>query len=208
MKKTYLFLIVIAFAGAVVAALLPMNDYSKKELSPDKLQAELNLNSRFYSTDQVADLLINKDPSLVLIDVRKNTDYQLYHIPGAINIPLEKLLDSSSLEILTQDFKKKVFYSNGTSFATAAWIIARRNLFENIYILDGGLNRWYETILYPQKPDEATASITELDLYSFRLAASQFFGNNSSMVQKPIEQTQTVKKSIKVVKKNTASGGC
>jgi len=209
MNKTYIFLIIIAFAGAVVAAILPMKDYSKKEMAVEQLQAELNLKSRFYSTDLIADLLINKDPSLMLIDVRDKVAFDKFHLPDAVSIPLDKLMDSSSLEMLGMDFKKKVFYSNGTSDASTAWIVARRNNFENVFIMDGGLNRWYETIINPQKPsDEANES--ELELYSFRLAASQYFVKGNSGRDKT-ENANSVKapKSVKVIKrKNTPSGGC
>jgi len=209
MKKTYLFLIIIAFIGAVIAALLPEKDYSKKEISPEILQAELNLHSRFFSTDQVADLLINKDPSLLLIDVRNESDYNKYHLPGAINIPLSKLNDSSSLEFLSMDFKNKVFYSNGTTDATAAWMIARRNSFEKIFILEGGLNKWYETIINPVRPEGAEATITALDKYSFRLAASQYFTNkNVSQAAETKKPAAAEKKPVKVTKKNSPGGGC
>jgi len=209
MKKTNIFLIVIALIGAGVAAFLPMKDNNKKEIAPDKLHAELNLNSRFFSTDQVADLLINQDPSLLLIDVRKELDFKNFHLPEAINIPLEKILDSSSLNVLAQSFRKKVFYSNGTADATVAWSVARRNNFENIFILDGGLNCWYETILNPAKPNEANANQKELDLYRFRLAASQFFGNSkSNEINKNKSVQNTDKKKIIIVKKASPSGGC
>jgi len=209
MKTTYTVLIIIAFTGAVIAALLPVKNNSLRELSPEQLNAELNLNSRFFSTDKVADLLINKDPSLMLIDVRSQTAYKNFHLPNAINIPLENLLDSNSIEMLNMDFKNKVFYSNGTADATTAFVIARRNNYENVFILEGGLNRWYETILNPPQPDEAQANRAELDLFSFRLAASKHFG---SPVPVKVDVNETpekpAKKKIQVVKKDAPSGGC
>ena len=38
-------------------------------------QLELTNNERYIEIDQVADLMINKDPSLLLIDVRDHSDF-------------------------------------------------------------------------------------------------------------------------------------
>ena len=70
MSKTYLFLAVLLIllgAGLVVLEGVP-ND---EQVPPDKILLELHENNRYITTDQLADRLIEGDPTVQLIDVRK-----------------------------------------------------------------------------------------------------------------------------------------
>jgi len=56
-----------------------------------------------------------------------------------------------------------------------AWILSRQQCHENLYVLDGGLNKWLKTFTEPKIPDE-TASTSEFDLFAFRKGVSIHFG--------------------------------
>lgn len=187
-----------------VMAIMP-NTGKEKEVTPEVLLTEINYDNRFWSTDRVAKDLIEADPLLLLVDVRTSELYAEFHLPGAINIPLSDLLNDDWLGFFNQDIKEIVLYSNGTIYANQSWMLLRRKNVKNIYIMQGGLNKWVETILQPKAPMR-TASVAEHDLYSFRKGASLFFGKGG------VEQSDRKVKEMPVIpvrrKKKSVQGGC
>ena len=81
-------------------------------------------------------MLVDKDPSLQLIDVRSTGEFEKFSLPGAINIPLENLLNPEFEDVLNQDVKLNVFYSNSSNVANQAWMITRQLGYKNNYVLD------------------------------------------------------------------------
>jgi rhodanese-related sulfurtransferase len=81
--------------------------------------------------------------NLVMLDVRSEADYNLYHIDGAINIPLEKLPEIIP-SLLTEPPANSVFVlmSNDETAATEAWKQLSASAVPNVYILEGGVNNW------------------------------------------------------------------
>ena len=85
-------------------------------------------------------------------------------------------------------------------------MIGNRLGYKNLYVLKGGLNEWFNTIINPKLPKE-TDSQKDFELYSFRKAAGMYFGVGVSKTEtekKPIKKVITVKKK----KKRVAEGGC
>lgn len=184
--------------------LLP-DKQSLQELSPENLLAELKDQSRFISTDQIAERIINQDPTLLLIDVRFSDYYSEYSIPGALNIPLEEILNPDWEDYLNQDGIDVVFYSNADVYAQQAWMLASRMNYQNLYVMKGGLNCWFETIIKPVMPAE-TAPSEAFDLYDFRRGACQYFSGG----QLEIEETNAAE-IVPVSRKKKSSvveGGC
>lgn len=204
MNVRYIFFAALLLVLGAGLFLLPekTNTY---EMAPEKLHAELFDQTRYVSTDEIAERIINQDPSLFLIDVRMSDYYLEFSLPGAANIPLEELLSPDWEDYLAQEFMDIVFYSNGDIYAEQAWVLANRMGYENLYIMKGGLNCWFETIIKPLRPDQ-TASNTEFDLYEFRKGASQYFtgGELLSSDEGTIEPIIVSRKK----KSSVVEGGC
>ena len=210
-KKRYIFMTVVFVGLALLLVILP-EKHASNELKPEQLLQEINDNTRYLSTDEVADKIIKADRYFRLIDVRTPNDYKEFHLKGAINIPLDSLLNKDengnyiNADILNQDLYINVLYSNGTVYANQAWIILRRLNYKNNYVMKGGLNRWIETVIRPVRPSQ-TASRKEFDLYKFRKAASMYFGGGT--VAAPAAEDNV---SVPVIKKkasgNEEEGGC
>ena len=85
----------------------------------------------------------NQDVNLVMLDVRPESDYNLYHIKGALNIPLNKLPDVIP-DLLTEPPGNSVFVlmSNDETRAAEAWKQLVASSVPNVYILEGGVNNW------------------------------------------------------------------
>jgi len=151
-------------------------------------------------------MLVSMDPSLVLIDVRPETDYEKFHLPGAINIPLSSILETEWTDYLNQDLRYNVFYSNGTVNANQAWMLCRQLGYENNYVLQGGLNYWAETIMNPDKP-ASTSPNEELAKYDFRKGAGQALGGGA-VLEASDQAAPALPKIAPRPKKKRVEGGC
>jgi sulfur-carrier protein adenylyltransferase/sulfurtransferase len=205
MSKTYIVLALIVVLVAVGLLFLPEHS-NFEEINPELLIMEINDPARFLSVDQVAERLIDEDPSIMLIDLRTPEQYQEYSLPRSINIPLDQLLIPEWKDYLYQDNMDVILYSNSDLYADQAWIICTRLGYKNLYVMKGGLNEWYTCILEPSEPFE-TDPTEEFALYSFRLAASQYFGGGTEAnvhSDKPKENIVIKRRQ----KKTTTAGGC
>lgn len=204
MNKRYLLLAGIIIALGVGILFMPAKD-TAKQTQPELLLAAIDDPSRFLSTDDITDRLVKKDPALMLIDIRLASQFNAFAIPGAINIPVDSLLSASALEMLNQKEMDKVFYSNSDVTSDQAWIICKRMKLQRIYVMQGGVNTWFSTIVKAKKPAE-TASAKALALYQFRIAACQHFFGSPEMASTP---KVAEKQKVTVVKKasGAASGG-
>lgn len=155
---------------------------------PAQLLLELNDQRRFLSVDQVADQLIKGLPDLLLVDVRDEAGFKAYSLPGAVHIPLEKLLEPANQERLDCGKYRIVFYSNSQASAEKAWFITRQRGCRDVYVMQGGLNEWTVAFLQPKEPAQ-TAPQEAWDQYQFRIAARQYFaGASKALAPEPFQQ--------------------
>ena len=211
-SKRYLFLatLLILLAGGLV--LLPK--YQKQEgIKPELLLANAISPERYISTDELADRIINQDPSILLIDVRDSISYLRNTIPNAVNIPLKDILKENFEGYLNQDEYDVILFSNDNFYADEAWILCNRLNFQNLRVLKGGMNNWFNTIINPTKPTENMAGI-DFELFSTRKAASMYFGvayPEQAKKQALSTNNTAPKKTVipfKKKKKTAAEGGC
>lgn len=90
------------------------------------------------SADEAKDLL-DKNPDVLLIDVRQPEEYKQGHIPGAILLPLPELPDKLGELNVNMDI---VTYCRlgRRSFAAAQFIADELN--SEVYTIDGGIMAW------------------------------------------------------------------
>ena len=205
MTKTYIILAIVLIGFAFGLILLPEHK-TTNEANPEILLKEAFSKSRFLSPDQIADRLINEDPSIFLIDVRTPDQYQEYSLPGAFNIPLDEMILSDWKDYLDQEDMDVVLVSNGGLYADQAWMLCKRMGYNNLYVMEGGLNAWFKNIMQAEMPAE-TAAKEDFDLYAFRKGAARYFGGGSEIeVESSIPKENIVVKRRE--KKNVAEGGC
>ena len=195
MNKAYYTLAVFLLLLGIGLVILPDREHPDK-VSPRELLSNLRNPSRFISTDEVAEMIIDQDPTLLLVDVRDMYDFLDYSLPGAHGIPLEEILMYNWVDSLSYDRSKIVLFSNSDILADQAWILLKRENHNNIHIMKGGLNCWFETIIQPSPPAETTAD-EEIDLYQFRKGASIYFLGGTA----PVEQ-ETGSQPVVVKRKN------
>jgi rhodanese-related sulfurtransferase len=189
------------------AGLVLLPKYEKNVgIKPEQFLLNVMSPERYLSTDQLADRLIKQDPTLLLIDVRDKKEFDAFSLQGAINIPLNKVLSTEFEAYLNQDTFDVILYSNDNYFANQAWYLCNRMEYKNIYVLKGGLNEWFSTILNPQLPKETDPKQAFIE-YDFRKAAAMYFGvgnnTNTTTIARPKKVIKLTKK-----KKKVAEGGC
>lgn len=194
--------------GMIIAA-VPENTTRPYKLTAEELLNEVSEGQQFMSPDEIAHMLISNDPSLQLIDVRSAAEFEKFSLPNAINVPLENLLSEEYTDLLNQDIKLNVFYSNSSNHANQAWMITRQLGYRNNYVLQGGVNYWAETIMNPEKPAEGSPN-EEFAKYDFRMGASQALGGGTEMNAAPSASAPTGNKPpiVKTKKKKGVQGGC
>ena len=204
MQKRYIILAVLFLAVTFALTQLPEKG-ERIPVKPEEMLLKANDDSRYLSTHFIAKRLIERDPSLFLIDVRMMYEFEEYNIPGSFNIPLEEITLPDWEAYVDQDAMDIVFYSNSDIYADQAWMLCAQKGYKNLYVMKGGLNEWFKTIISPTPPDE-TASLEAFEQYSFERAASIYFGGT------PVgaESAPPPKKDVVVRKKQkkAAEGGC
>lgn len=211
--KRYQILAVILLVLAGGLVLLPK--YKKNEgISPDVFMKNAINTERYLSTDLLADRVINQDPTLLLVDTRSEEQFNSFSLPNAINIPLKNFLDEEYRNYIQQDAYDVILFSNDNLYADQAWMIGNRLGYKNLYVLKGGLNEWFNTIINPKEPDE-TMPKEAFDLYSFRKAAAMYFGvgvaeNETVEDKNEMSKSPSAKKVVPVQKKKKSApeGGC
>jgi rhodanese-related sulfurtransferase len=204
--KPRLYLALLLIPMGLIMAAIPQNTTHPYKLTPSELLEYVNSGMQYFSPDEVADMIINKDPSLLLIDVRSQDEYEKYHLPGAINIPISSLLEDQWKEYLHQDLRLNVFYSNGTVNANQAWMLTRQMGYQNNYVLQGGLNYWSETILNPAAPS-STSPDEEIAKYDFRKGAGMALGGGT-VLETSSDAAPELPKIAPRPQKKRVQGGC
>jgi rhodanese-related sulfurtransferase len=204
MTRKYIIPVLILLSLGIVLMILPGRE-RKEEISPEEVLRSMTGSSRLTSPDRVADRLINKDPSLLLIDVRTPEEYSAYSLPGAFNIPIAGLLDETSLDLLSQEGMDVVFFGNDELLADRAWLASRRKGLKDVYVLEGGLNQWFDNFFTLSPPPES-ASAAELEHFQFRMGVRQYLtGGELQVQQQQPAETITIKPKTK---KSATEGGC
>ncbi|WP_167617662.1 rhodanese-like domain-containing protein [Maribellus sediminis] len=203
MNRNYIFLTILMLVLAGGTLFLSMND-EPDQIDPKVLLEEMIQPTRYVSTDQVAKMLIQGDPSLMLIDVRSEDDYSYYTLPGAVNIPLDSLLVNGNLSYLGMPGTKVVFVSNDDIKADQMWVLTKRLGYNSTYVLKGGINCWMQTIIEPQRPSDDAPAV-DFETYTFRKGAQMYFTGAG------IGESEATKVDVEVrrrEKSNVAAGGC
>ncbi len=92
---------------------------------------------------ELLDSLADQKLNIVMLDVRSEADYNLFHIRGAQNVPLADL-ETVLPFLLSQPPTNTVvvLMSNDETAASDAWKVLVANSVPNVYILEGGVNNW------------------------------------------------------------------
>jgi rhodanese-related sulfurtransferase len=107
---------------------------------------------------ELARWLIEKRTDYQLIDLREPWQYDDYHIPTAVNIPITQLFGEAGLKKLSRG-KKIVVYGLGAGHAAQAQLLLSLKGY-NAYSLREGISAWWEDVMTPLSLRSENASPT------------------------------------------------
>jgi rhodanese-related sulfurtransferase len=171
----------VLLAGAgLILAFLPNQSGTTLRLKPSRLiEKSLDANHSF-TVDQVARFINTEDSTILLVDVRKPSEYMKCNIPGSINIPFADLLNPDWEGWINQKKQRIVYYSNGETESSIAWAIATGMGFKNSFTMKGGLNEWFKTVMLTRFEGE-TITPRENALFENRYKARRMFIDMNSL---------------------------
>ena len=154
-------------------------------------------------------MIIDKDPGYLIIDIRKPEEYEKFHIPTAVNIPLDQLFTEDNLEKLDRN-RLLVLYSNGGTHAAQAWVLLDQLGYTNSVVLLGGLNYWVDVYSNPNPPEGVYAD-SEIFRYQYLISAGSVLTGTVKPDEKAVQQAPDLPKvqmpALKK-KKKRADEGC
>lgn len=164
----------------IILAVIPLTSNSSFTAKPMNLLTEITGDDRAFSVDQVARFISNEDSTLQLIDLRPASEFAQMNIPGSINVPYTDFLKNDPGLIINDKNLKYVFYSNGDLNAGYALSIARGMKYNNTYIMKGGLNEWFATVMNSSFSGEVI-SARENALFEARIKSKRMFNDFNSL---------------------------
>ena len=164
----------------IILALLPLSGSRSFTVRPQKLLSEVLDNSTYLTVDQVAGFIVSEDSSVQVIDLRTPDEYRMANIPGSINIPYDKLLEIDPGSISNNGKTRNIFYSDGDFNSNYALAIARGLNIRNTYVMKGGMNEWFNTVMNSSITGERI-SARENALLETRTRAKKMFTEMNSM---------------------------
>ncbi|MBN2806124.1 MAG: rhodanese-like domain-containing protein [Prolixibacteraceae bacterium] len=165
---------IILVATSLMLLFLPgIGEYSFQE-KPGKMVQWINDDDSFVTVDEVAVLLNKDEPVFQLIDLRSEEAFKLFNIPGSINIPFQQFFEKQPETWLYNHEIQYIFYGNGDVNSNYALVLARGLGYENCFVMKGGLNEWFNTVMNSKFSGERITP-RENALFENRLKARQYF---------------------------------
>jgi hypothetical protein len=199
-KKANYYIAAMGFAFAVLALIAFIPD--SRERTENRINKDL-LSKDFSSFQVPADELANEITAnyykINIIDVRQPEAFKAYHLPFAINIPLEKMYDREWKKILDQKHKINYFYADDPKTANKAFLKAEIIGEAENHMIDVSANE-FKTMFFEINPPEKDADKDALNTYHFRTETAS---KMTMLVDALKNSTQPVIPKISKIK-----GGC
>lgn len=175
---------------------------TRREVMNSRIDAKImagECNPKLIEADKLAYELMNQYYLYNVVDVRTPDEYKAFHIPTAINIPLEQLADHENLQLITQNVKTNIFYGADEMQAKRACMVARYFGKADNMALRETAGMFQQQFFNLGNP---TANMTkaELNVYNFRREAAHKLKEIGEAVA---NLDQPVKKKPRKIK-----GGC
>jgi rhodanese-related sulfurtransferase len=161
---------------------------------------------------ELARWIIEKKSDYQLIDIRQPWQFDDYHIPTAVNVPLSQFFQESNLKQLDRS-KKIVVYGLGAGHAAETQLLLSMKGY-NAYSLREGISAWWEQVVTPtslrsESTDPAGyQQAKQLREHFFGGAAAQSKGATAPAVNLPAVPPETVPGTKPEQKKLKLGKGC
>jgi rhodanese-related sulfurtransferase len=156
-------------------------------------------------------LMHNNGLNLVMLDLRDEADYNVFHLADTRRVSLAEAEDGSlALALLSAPTPTVVaLMGNGEERATQAWKMLVAHSVINVYILDGGVNHWLDVFGHAghercEVVDLGAGQHRLRHIFDAALGANQPGAEPEAEAAAPVEYTDKVKLQTRKV----LGGGC
>jgi rhodanese-related sulfurtransferase len=185
----------------------PTNADRWSRLEPEKMEL-IETRAVYIEPAELLSTIHEHKINLVMLDVRDEADFNLFHLDDAIHVEPSQL--SAKVKSLLLEPANTVFVvmSNDETGSTEAWKFLVAESLPNVYILEGGINNWLRTFSEGDERIQPIQSAQD-EQYQFMFSAALGSGFPASLPNpehyKSLEFTPKIKLSTNRAPK---SGGC
>ena len=158
---------------AVILILITMITPTRAELMNTRIDAKIASGEcapQLIENDKLAYELMHSYYQYNVIDVRSAEEFKKFHIPTAINIPLEELHESGNINLVVQNIKTNVFYGATFEQSQRACLVAKYHGKADNYALDSTAEQFNKDFF--QVSDIEPKNKFESDVLAFRKNAA------------------------------------
>ena len=149
MKRPYLkslgLFIILLTIGLIIASVQSSKKY-KFGTKAEALHAQLLEGKHYIDPNSAMEILSRKDDNHIFVDIRNPREFDNFHMEGAVNVPMQRVLDDVYIPYLEND-KVKVLYSNESIEADQIRLLLTQYGYDNLFVLQGGADYWKENML-------------------------------------------------------------
>ena len=199
-------LVLVALAVLIIGQPTTADKWAR--VAKEKEAALANREVQIHPGELLASIA-NDTLNMVLLDVRSEADYNIFHIIGARNVQPGKV-KTIVKELLREPAANTVYVvmSNDESAATEVWKVLVAEGLPNVYILEGGINNWIRNFAGMEKDISPIAAPPGNDRLAFTFSAalgSRFEASNPD----PLIYTPEYTPKIKIqLPSGPTGGGC
>jgi rhodanese-related sulfurtransferase len=197
-------------AGALLVIAIGQPDTGTKwaKVGPEK-ESLLENREVYIHPGEVLATMADDTLRPILLDLRPEADYNLFHLEDARNVQIEDL-SFIIPELLTEPAANNVIIlmGNDETLATEAWKILTAESVINVYILEGGINNWIRTFAAEDPQITPTPSPTGNETLKFTFNAalgSRYDASFPNPHEWELEYTPKIKLELK---RSPSGGGC
>jgi rhodanese-related sulfurtransferase len=166
LRNKYALAVAALFAVLAVVAFLPgRTDIINRQIAEAKRQQTCVFKE--IPADKLAYEIVNNYYSLNIIDVRTPAEFEEYHLPMAINIPIDQMMERQYEPIFRQRIKSNVFYADSDTLVRMACLKAKFiGKADNMIMKESA--RDFKRMFVQLEEPPAGASKSDLQTYHFR----------------------------------------
>ncbi|MFH1001616.1 MAG: rhodanese-like domain-containing protein [Bacteroidota bacterium] len=194
---------ILFFVVIVVAFLLMPAPKKKFVLSQEEALLTILNGMNIIQPETIKEILDNQNQDYQFIDLRNPKDFELGHLPGAINIPVHELLNPENESVLNHKAKTNILYGNNVEDACAPYLILIQLNYNKNSIMLGGYKMIKSNVIDTYNPNDLWFR-NEIAKYDYAAIIKQSSGGGA-------ENNTTIKSAVPIIrqaKKKTVAGGC
>ncbi len=177
----------------------------------EERQAQLDNREVQIVPEELLHTMHDSKLNLVMLDVREEKDYNLFHLTDADHILPEEIPGMIDEFIALPANTLFVIMSNDETRATEVWKYMVAESVPNVYILEGGLNHWVDMYATPYENEYCTGEKENPADDEFKYLLTSALGDHCPAAYPHLEDHEHVEYEPKIkmeLKRAPSAGGC